>query len=62
MTFHINQYFAFMDQNHGVEKEWRNYVCNYVMCIDIPGNILVFMANLIISCHLGLTEVGDSLG
>ena len=62
MTVHINQYFAWMDQKHGGEKEWRNYVCNYVMLIDIPGNILVFMAILIISCHLGLTEDGDSLG
>ena len=33
MTFHINQYFALMDQNRGGEKEWRNYVCNYVMRI-----------------------------
>ena len=45
MTVHINQYFAGMDQKHGGEKEWRNYVFNYVMLIDIPGNILVFMAN-----------------
>ena len=62
MTVHINQYFAWMDQKHGAEKEWCNYVCNNVMLIDIPGNILVFMANWIISCHLGLAEDGDSLG
>ena len=59
MTVHINQYFACMDQKHGGEKEWRNYVCNYVMLIDITGNILVFMANSIISCQLGLAEDGD---
>ena len=41
MTVRINQYFAWMDQKHGGEKEWRNYVLNY----DIPGNRLVFMAN-----------------
>ena len=45
MTVHINQYFALIDQNHGGEKEWRNYVCNYIMHIDISGNTLVFMAN-----------------
>ena len=45
MTVHINQCFAWMDQKHGAEKEWCNHVCNYVMLIDIPGNILVFMAN-----------------
>ena len=45
MIVHINQYFALVDQNHGGEKEWRNYECNYVMRIDIPENILAFMAN-----------------
>ena len=59
MTVHINQYFALMDQNHGGEKEWGNYVCNYVTCIYIPGNIIVFMADWIISCHLSLAKDGD---
>ena len=46
MTIHINHYFSWMDQKHGGEKEKeRNYVCIYVMLIDIPGSILVFMAN-----------------
>ena len=47
-----------MDQNHGGEKKWRKYVCNYVICIDIPGNILVFDSNSIIFRHLGLAEDG----
>ena len=59
MTVNKNQYIALIDQNHEGEKEWRSYVCNSVMRMDIPGNILLFMANLIISCHLGLTEEGD---
>ena len=62
MTVHSNQYFALVDQNHGGEKEWCNYACNYVIRIDIPGNILVCMANWIISCRLGLAEDGDWLG
>ena len=45
MTVHINQHYALMDLNHGGEKEWRNYVCKYVMLIDIPGKIPVFTAN-----------------
>ena len=49
-----------MNQNHGGEKKWRNYLCNYVMRIDFQGIILIFMANSNISCHLGLAE--DRLG
>ena len=39
MTVHINQYFALMDQNHGGEKEWRNYLRNNVMGTDIHGQL-----------------------
>ena len=59
MTVHIYQYFALMDQNHGGEKKLRKYVCNYVICIDIPGKILVFDANSIIFRHSGLAEDGQ---
>ena len=58
MTVHINQYFASMDLNQGGEKEWRNYVCNYIMRIDIPGNIFVFMANIL---PFGLDKAHPSL-
>ena len=45
MTVHKNQHFALIDQNYGGEKELRNYVCNYVMRMDIQGKTPVFTVN-----------------
>ena len=44
MIVNINQDFALMDKYHGVENKQSNYVCKYLMRINIPENILVFIA------------------
>ena len=50
-----------MDQNRVKWSviEWRNYAFNYVLEINIPGYIDVFMANRIIYRHVGFLEDSD---
>ena len=52
MTVYINQHYALTQQDHEGGQEWRNYVSNHSICIDISGNIFFFMSNQVISCYL----------